>query len=125
MPAFGILQRPHHAREHRRCHLQAGGVLVGRDFARFVDRELRAVPIGVLLVAVEQHAQLIDAVGDLMLIQNVDVLLSLARAAEHLVQRQHRVVARVVGVVAGRPVDGLAALTQREVVGNRDRTRCG
>ena len=41
--------------------------------------------------------------------------------AEHLVQRQHRVVARVIGVVAGRPIDRLAALAQREVVGDRDR----
>ena len=45
--------------------------------------------------------------------------------AGHLVQRQHRVVAGVVGVVAGRPVDDLAALAQREVVGDRDRLVVG
>ena len=46
-------------------------------------------------------------------------------APRHLVQRQHGVVARVVGVVAGRPVDDLAALAQREVVGDRDRLVVG
>ena len=45
--------------------------------------------------------------------------------AGHLVQRQHGVVARVIGVVAGRPVDDLAALAQREVVGDRDRLVVG
>ena len=50
---------------------------------------------------------------------------TLAGAAEHLVQRQHRVVAGVIGVVAGRPVDDLAAVAQREVVGDRDRLVVG
>src|SRR4051812_33080604 len=36
-------------------------------------------------------------------------------------QRQYGVVARVIGVVAGRPVHGRAALAQGEVVGDRDR----
>ena len=48
-------------------------------------------------------------------------LLHLAGAAEQLVQRQHRVVRRVVGVVAGRPVDDVVPVPQREVVGDRDR----
>ena len=121
MPAFGILERPHHSGEHRRSHLQAGGVLIWRDLARFVDRKLRAIPVGILFVAVEQHAEFVDPVGDLMLVENVDVFLRLAGPAEHLVQRQHRVVARVIGVVAGRPIDRFAALAQREVVGDRDR----
>src|ERR1019366_8199730 len=102
-------------------HLQAGGVLVGRDVAGLVDRELRAIPIGVLLVAVEQHAELVDAVGDLVFVEDVEVLLPLAGLAENLVQREHGVVAGVVGVVAGRPVDGLAARPQREIVGDRNR----
>ena len=45
--------------------------------------------------------------------------------ARHLVQRQHRVVAGVVGVVAGWPVDGLATFAQREVVRDRDRLVVG
>ena len=41
-------------------------------------------------------------------------------------RRQHRVVARVIGVVAGRPVDRLAlAVAQRVVVGDRDRLVVG
>jgi hypothetical protein len=49
-------------------------------------------------------------------------VLHLAAGAEHLVQRQHRVVGRVIGVVAGRPIDRLAArVAHREIVGDRDR----
>src|SRR6516225_9203382 len=39
----------------------------------------------------------------------------------HFMQRQHGIVARMVGVVAGGTVDQLAVLAQREIVGNRDR----
>src|SRR3990170_6225709 len=38
--ALGVLQQPHDAGEHRRGHLQPGGVLVGREQAGFLDREL-------------------------------------------------------------------------------------
>ena len=66
MPRFGILHRPDDAGQHRRADLQAGGVVVGRELARLVDGELRAVPVGVLLVARQQHAELVDALGDLV-----------------------------------------------------------
>jgi hypothetical protein len=87
-----VLQRPHHPGEHGRGDLQPGGVLVGGEVAGLVDRELRAVPVGVLLVAVEQHAELVDAVDDLVLAEDVDLLLPHAGPAEELVQRQHGVV---------------------------------
>ena len=45
--------------------------------------------------------------------------------AEHLVQRQHRVVGGVIGVVAGRAVDHLAAVAHGEVIGDRDRLVVG
>ena len=57
---------------------------------------------------VEEDAELVDPVGDLVLIENMDVLWRRAGASEDLVQRKHRVIAGVIGVVAGRPVDGLA-----------------
>ena len=77
-------------------------------------------------MAVEQHAELVDAVDDLVLVEDVPVGLALAGLAEHLVQRQHGVVAGVVGVVAGRPVDGLAGgVAHGEVVGDRDRLVVG
>ncbi len=41
--------------------------------------------------------------------------------AGHLVQRQDGVVGRVVGVMAGRAIDGLAALGHGQVIGDRDR----
>src|SRR5262245_40155355 len=56
-----------------------------------------------------------------MLIQNMDVLGRRAGTAEHLVHRKHRIVARVIGIVAGRPVDRLASSLEGEVVGDRDR----
>ena len=56
------------------------------------------------------------------LAEDVVGALALARAAEQLVQRQHRVVAGMIGVVAGRPVDGLALrVAHRVIVGDRDR----
>ena len=76
-------------------------------------------------MAVEQHAELVDAVDDLVLVENVDGRLPLAGLAEQFVQRQHRVVARVIGVVAGRPIDHLAAVAQGEIVGDRDQLVVG
>ena len=76
-------------------------------------------------MAVEQHAELVDAVDDVVLRQDVPGLLRLPLRARHLVQREHGVVAGVIGVVAGRPVDHLAALAHREVVGDRDRLVVG
>ena len=45
--------------------------------------------------------------------------------AEHLVQRQHRVVGGVIGVVAGRAIDHLLAVAHGEIVGDRDRLVVG
>ena len=46
--------------------------------------------------------------------------------AEHFVQRQHRVVARMIGVVAGRAIDRLAlVVAHRQIVGDRDRLVMG
>ena len=70
---------------------------------------------------IEQHAELIDAVHDVGLGQDVRGLLRLPLGPGHLVQREHRVVAGVIGVVAGRPVRHLAVLAEREVVRDRDR----
>ena len=61
------------------------------------------------------------AIRYLVLVENVDIFLRSTRATEHLVQGQHRVVAGVIGVVAGRPIDRLAPLAQREVVSDRYR----
>src|SRR5436305_845230 len=47
-----VLQRPDHAAEDSGSHLQPSGILVWREFARLLDRELRAIPVGILAVAV-------------------------------------------------------------------------
>ena len=47
--------------------------------------------------------------------------LALPGVAGHFVEREDGVVGRVVGVVAGRAVDGLAGLGHGQVVGDRDR----
>src|SRR4029077_9074221 len=44
--ALGILQRPDDARQHRRADLDRGRVVVGRELARLMDVELRAVTVG-------------------------------------------------------------------------------
>ena len=58
-------------------------------------------------MAVEENAELVDAVDDLVLVEDVVLRPDLAGLPEHFVERQHGVVRRVVGVVAGRPVDDL------------------
>ena len=60
-----VLERPDHAGQNRRGHLHAGRVLIGRERPRLLDRELRAVPVGVAGVAVEEHAEFVDSVDDL------------------------------------------------------------
>ncbi len=99
-----VLECPHDAGEHRRRDLQPGGVLMRRELAGLLDGELRAEPVGVAGMAVQQHAELVDAVDDLVLVEHVLVVGHVAAVAEHLVERQHGVVARVVGVVARRSV---------------------
>ena len=123
-PGFRVLQRPDHPGQHRRGHLQPGGVLERRQFARLLDREPRAVPERVPRMAVEQHAQLVDPLDDLVLVEDMVPLLDRART-EGLVQRQHGVVAGVVGVVAGRPVVRRRRIAHRVVVGDRDRLVMG
>src|SRR5690606_29581819 len=84
--------------------------------------KLRTVPVGVPVMAVEQHAELIDAVDQFVLLQNVLCLLRASGGAEHLVYREHGVVAGMIGVVAGRAVLHLALpATQGEEIGDRDR----
>ena len=94
--------------------------------ARLFDGELRAVPIGVALVAVEQHAEFVDAVDDLRFAEDVMLRLHLSGAAEQFVQRQHGVVAGVVGVMAGRAIDRLAlGVAHGVVIRDRDRLVVG
>src|SRR5262245_4113908 len=95
--AVRVLEHPDDAGEHRRGDLEAGRVLVGRELPRLLDRELRAVPVGVLGVAVEQDAELVDAVDDVVLGEDVPSLLRLPLRARELVEREHGVVAGVIG----------------------------
>ena len=75
-------------------------------------------------MAIEKHAEFVDAVDDLVLGEDVEACPAAARIAEHLVQRQHGIVAGMIGVVAGRPVDHLVAVAQREVIGDARSIRC-
>ncbi len=73
-------------------------------------------------MAVEQHAEFVDAVLQLVLVENVVNRLRRAAVAEHFVQRENGVVGRMVGIVAGRAEGDFAILVaNREVVGDRDR----
>ena len=73
-------------------------------------------------MAVEKHAQFVDPVEDLGFAENMVRALGLAGAAEQFVQAQHRVVAGMIGVVAGRPIDRLALVVAHGVI-IRDRDR--
>jgi hypothetical protein len=118
MFGFSIAQIIPERTRHR--DLQAGGVVVRAELARLVDRQLRAVPVRILLVAGEQHAELVDTRGDLVH-EDALAILQVPVAAGELVHRDHRRVARVIGVVRGRPVDHLGALPHRQVVGDGNR----
>ena len=99
------------------CRLVA--LLYGAELARLVDRQLRAEPVRVFLVAGEQHAELVDA-GDDFVHQDALAVLQVPVAAGELVHRDDGRIARVIGVVHGRPVHDLGALPHRQVVGDRD-----
>jgi hypothetical protein len=60
---------------------------------------------------------LIDAIDDVVFAEDVPSLLRPPRGTRHFVQRQHGIVAWVIGIVAGWPIDESAVLEQREVVG--------
>ena len=112
MPRSGFSSAQMMPDEHRRADLDRGRVVVGRELARLVDVELRAVPVGALLVAHQQHAELVAARGDLVDDQALALLLVQVLPGD-LVHRHDRLVARVVGVVHGRPVDDLPPSAQR------------
>lgn len=53
--------------------------------------------------------------------QDMQGFLRLARRAEQLVQREHRIIGRMIGIVAGRAVLDLPVFLHREIVGNGNR----
>src|SRR5690606_26796963 len=115
-----ILDGPHHARQHRHAHLQARRSVVRDEIAGLVNRKLRAVPIGILLVPGEEHAELIDTVDD-FLVENSLRLLQAPVVARELVYGENGIVAGVIGVVDRGAVDHLVAVAKREVIGDGDR----
>ena len=118
--ASRVLDRPYDPGQHSRCDLQRGGVLVRRRPTGLLDRELRAIPVGVIRMAVEQHAKLVDpSTISSFISRNCDC--GTECVALQLVQRQHRIVARMIGVVAGRPIPHTSVLAQGQVVGDADR----
>ena len=94
---------------------------MGRELARLVDVELRAVPVGALLVAHQQHAELVDAVGDLVDHQALALLLvpGSCRRTRAPTASPRRTGGRRSARSAGRRP--CVAVAQREVVGDRDR----
>ena len=125
MPAVRVPHRPDDAAQHAGGGLQARRVVLRAQRARLADGEARAVPVGVARVAREQHAQLVHARLDVLGAQLAPPLLQPPALPRQLVDRQHGVVARVVGVVHGRAVGDALALAHREVVGDGDRLAVG
>ena len=71
-------------------------------------------------MAHQQRAEDVGAAGDLV-VHDALVLHQAVIIAAQLVERGDGAIARAVGVVHGRPVDGLFALPYRQVVGNGER----
>ena len=117
-PGLGVFNGPDQARQNRRGHLHARGILVGGQLPRLFNGKLRAIPIGILLVAIEEHAEFIAAIDNLLFLQDMRSRLPLAARAKHFKHRQHRVIGRVIGIMAGGPVGDALSLPHREIIGN-------
>ena len=116
-----ILHRPDHARQARRrvtCRLVA--LLCGASLRASSIESCEPYQYAFFLWPGEQHAELVDARDDLVH-EDALALLQVPVAPGELVHRDHRRIARVIGVVHGRPVHDLRALAHRVVVGDRDR----
>ena len=114
--ALGVLDHPHGGGDDGDGHLQGRGVLVGHQAAGLLDAEVAARPPGIVGVAHDEGAQDIGAAGDLIG-HDPQLGLQLVVVAAQLVQGDDRVVAGAVGVVHRGPVDRLAVLPHRELVG--------
>ena len=125
MPAGRLLDRPDHAAQHAGRDLQRGGAVVAAR-ARAPRSIVSCEPYqkAPLPWPMQQDAELVHAGDDLVHHQALLGLL-LPAAAGQLVHRQHRVVAGVVGVVHGRPVE--RRRRRRAVSGSRRSRspRCG
>src|SRR5229473_150437 len=119
-----MLDRPDNARQHRRSHLQRGGVVVGRYAARVCDRQPRPKPIDASLGTHQQHPELVDSLGDFLHHQPLAILQLVIFSGE-FVQAQHRGVAWVIGVVAGRTAADMIAVLDGQIIRDRDRLVMG
>src|SRR5665213_135247 len=122
--AIGILHGPYHAREARRGDLQAGGIVEGRQGPRLLDGQLRAVPVGILLVPGQEHAQLVAAAHHI-LTHDPFLLLDHEIATGELVHRGDGGITGVIRVMRGGPIDDVGTLAHGQVVGDRDRLGVG
>ena len=84
------------------CRLVA--LLYGASLRASPMRQLRSVPIRILLMSCEQHAEFVDPVRDL-LHHDSFAILQVPVAAGEFVDGQDRIVARMIGVMTGRTID--------------------
>ena len=115
-----ILDHPHQRGRDRDRHLHRRRVLVRDETTGFLDAEIAADPPRIVRVAHDQRPEDVGAARDLV-VHDALVGVQLVIVAAHLVQRGDGLVARAIGVVHRRAIDGLAVLPDREVVGNRER----
>ena len=87
--------------------------------SRFFNCEFRTKPIGIFLVAVEQHTKFIFACNNFFWRHDVLVDRVCATTTKHFLQRQHRIIGRMIGVMAGGAVSHLFATLHRVIIGNR------
>ena len=116
---LGVLEDPNHACQNGRGDLESGGTLVRCEFSGVFDAELGSVPVGILLVPVNQDAELVSAFGDDVLSDDLPLFLGRrSPASKQVVARVHCLFAGMVGVVDGWPVHHFIIFLHAEVVGN-------
>src|SRR5687768_9615163 len=116
---LGILKRPHHASQDARHHLQARGAIERRESPGFMDRQARSIPISTFCMSHQQHTQLILAIHYLVP-KNPLVRLQVPVPARKFVHREHRIVARVIGIMYRWTVNHLPVLSQCKMIGYRN-----
>ena len=116
---FRILDGPYQTCQNSRCHLHACGILIGGQFPCHFNGKLGTKPIGVLFVAIEQHAKFVFAVINFVLGKHMLHPLPIAAIAQQFVPREHRVIGGMISVMTSWPIGNTVSGFHRVVVGDR------
>ena len=118
IPSFWVLEGPGHASDDCRGDLKSCCVLVGSSLAGGLDIQLRSVPIGILGMAVDEHAELVHSLNNLIL-QNLPFRFFWDNTStKHIQSRHNSFWGGLVRIMHSWPVHDFAFFLNCEVVGN-------